>query len=252
MSNHVDADTVQTRDSTSLRGSLWGFATTVLAVLYTAVFASTAAACAALGWPRAIGGLGRLWARLIIGTARVKVEIVGVERVKGLKSYVLVANHQSFFDIFAVLACMPGYTRFVAKKELLKIPIFGYALDRGGHVIIDRQHGGRAIRKALETAKENYPICVFAEGHRYNDNSVHPFNDGAAWLAIMAGLPCVPLSISGSGAFFPREAKFVVPGKKMRMVVGEPIPTENLVSADRSALTKRLEQAVKESFVTEV
>ncbi len=233
-------------------GSLWGFAATILAVLYTAVFAPAAALGAAVGKPEVVGVLGRIWARFIVRTCGVKVEIVGVEKIARLKSYVLVANHKSFFDIFAVLAYMPGYTRFVAKKELLKIPFVGYALDHGGHVIIDRQHGGRAIRKALETAKANYPICVFAEGHRYNDSSVHAFNDGAAWLAIMAGLPCVPLSISGSGAFFPREAKFVVPGKTMRMVIGEPIPTENLASADRSALTKRLEEAVKESFVTEV
>ena len=55
-------------------------------------------------------------------------------------------------------------------------------------------------------------MCVFAEGHRYNDNRVHEFNDGAAWLAILSKLPAVPMSISGSGVFFPRGAKVVTPG----------------------------------------
>ena len=74
---------------------------------------------------------------------------------------------------------MPGEPRFVAKKELLKIPIVGYAMQRGGHIIIDRESGGKAIRKAIQIIRSGLDVCVFAEGHRFNDNRVHEFNDGA-------------------------------------------------------------------------
>lgn len=187
---------------------------------------------------------------MLIRTCGIKVEIQGLENLRGLESCILVANHQSFFDIFAVLAYLPGDTRFVAKKELMQIPVVGYAIRHNGHIIIDRQGGGHAIRRALAAArKEHYPICVFAEGHRYNDGRVHEFNGGAAWLAIMGKLPCVPLAISGSGAFFPREAKVVVPGGRMRMTILPPIPVDNLTGEDRDGLTRKLEDAVRSAFV---
>src|SRR5207302_11112326 len=97
-----------------------------------------------------------------------------------------------------------------------------------------------------------YPICVFAEGHRHNDGRVHEFSDGAAWIAISAQLPCVPAAIIGSGAFFPREAKFVVPGGRMRIRIGKPIATDGLKSADRKELTRSLEQLVRDMFTPEV
>ncbi len=93
---------------------------------------------------------------------------------------------------------------------------------------------------------------MFAEGHRYNDNVVHEFNDGAAWLAILSKLPAVPMSISGSGRFYPRGAIFVTPGLTMRMVIGKPISTEGMRSADRTELTRRLEDAVRATFTPEV
>jgi 1-acyl-sn-glycerol-3-phosphate acyltransferase len=147
---------------------------------------------------------------------------------------------------------MPGEPRFVAKKELLKIPVIGYAMQQSGHIIIDREAGGREIRKAIKIIRSGIDICVFAEGHRFNDNRVHEFEEGAAWLAILSGLPAVPMSISGSGVFFPRGAKVVTPGCTMRMTIGKPIATEGMRSADRSELTRRLEEAVRATFTTEV
>lgn len=140
------------------------------------------------------------------------------------------------------------------KKELLKIPVVGYAMKHHGHIIVDRQGGGRSIRRALEQARNNYPICVFAEGHRFNDGRVHEFNEGAAWLAVRARLPCVPMAIIGSGAFFPREARVVIPGGTMKMKIGAPI-TLDQVSPGREGtreLTRRLEDAVRAMFEPEL
>jgi 1-acyl-sn-glycerol-3-phosphate acyltransferase len=251
MGNHIDAGRLST--PTPIWKLAWGAFGTAMGVLDTIVSAPCAAITARLGFHKLTSSISRLWAWLIIVSCGVRVEIEGLENLRGLRSYVLVANHQSFFDIFAVLAYMPGDTRFVAKKELMKIPVVGYAMAHNGHVIVDRQGGGRSIRRALEAARKgNYPICVFAEGHRHNDGSVHEFEEGAAWLAILSKLPCVPMAISGSGAFFPREAKVPIPGGRMRMTLLPPITTENLKSGDREALTKKLEDVVRSAFLPEL
>jgi 1-acyl-sn-glycerol-3-phosphate acyltransferase len=230
----------------------WGVIATLLSGIYTAILAPIAALAALMGWSHLVTLLTRLWGRLIIYTCGVKVELVGRENLAGLKSCVLVSNHQSFFDIFAIGAFIPGELRFVAKKELLKVPLVGYALKHSENIIIDREAGGREVRHAVAVIKGGFIISVFAEGHRFTDNSIHEFNEGAAWIAILGKAPVVPMSISGSGAFFPRKAIVVVPGRKMRMTIGKPISTEGLNSRDRAELTRRLEAEVRATFTEEV
>ncbi len=231
---------------------IWGALATGLSVLWTALLAPFAALFAAIDRPSWVAAVGRLWAWLIIRTCGVKVEIEGLENLAGLNACILVSNHQSFFDIFAVLAFIPGQVRFVAKKELLQIPLIGYALKNSEHVVIDRESGGAAVRKAVKIIRSGRLMCVFAEGHRYSDNRVHEFTEGAAWLALAAKVPCVPLAFSGTAAFFPRKAKVVVPGGRMRMTVGKPISVDGLSSENRADLTRRLEDAVRASFVAEL
>jgi 1-acyl-sn-glycerol-3-phosphate acyltransferase len=231
---------------------VWGAAATALAVFYTAALAPCAALVSVLGYPHLATPINRFWGWLIVHTSGVKVEIEGLEHLAGLNSYVLVSNHQSFFDIFAICAWMPGEPRFVAKQELGKIPILGLAMRRSGHIMIDRAKGGQAIRKALKIAREGFSIVVFAEGTRFSDNRVHPFNDGAAWLAIATGQKCVPMAISGTAGFFPRGARIVRPGRQMRMAIAPPIDTTQLHGSDREALTRELEASVRSLFCSEV
>lgn len=252
MAGRVDIGRAAEVSSRGVLNLLWGVAATMLCVLYTLILAPSAALFAASGRITAVDWLTKIWAGLIIRTCGVRVDIRGIENLHGVANCVIVANHQSFFDIFASIACLPGDVRFVAKKELLKIPVIGYTLRRVGHVIVDRQAGGKSIRNATEVARRGYHIVVFAEGHRYSDNRVHEFNDGGAWLAIMTRLPAVPMAISGTGSFFPREARVVIPGRTMRMTICPPVPTDGMKSADRTALTRRLEEAVRAAFVEEV
>ncbi len=230
----------------------WGAIATLLSGIYTAILAPVAALAALMGRSHEVTLLTRFWGWLIIRTCGVKVEIVGLENLAGLKSCVLVSNHQSFFDIFAIGAYIPGEPRFVAKKELLKIPLLGFALKHSENIIIDRQAGGREVRHAVDVIKSGFLVSVFAEGHRHSDNRVHEFSDGAAWIAILGKAPVVPMSISGSGAFFPRKAIVVIPGRKMRMVIGKPIFTEGMTSRDRGELTRRLEAEVRATFTAEI
>lgn len=232
----------------SIVNFLWGAAATALSVFYTMVLAPCAAIVSLFGYPHLATPVSRLWGWLIMRTCGVKVTIEGLGHLDGLGSYVLVSNHQSFFDIFAICALMPGEPRFVAKRELGKVPVLGFAMRRSGHIMIDREHGGQAIRRALKSAREGYSIVVFAEGTRFSDNRVHPFSDGAAWLAIATRQKCVPMAISGTASFFPRGARIVRPGGRMRMAIGPAIDTAHLRGDDREALTRQLEEKVRALF----
>ncbi|HTW88114.1 MAG TPA: lysophospholipid acyltransferase family protein [Candidatus Binataceae bacterium] len=249
-SDEIDLNAVR---RPGLLSRAWGAIAVVMAVLYTAVLSIAAALTAPFHDGHAVSHIGRLWAWLIIRTCGVMVEIEGLEHLEGLESFVMVSNHQSMFDIFAILAYIPGETRFLAKKELRRVPLVGYAMGRSGHVFVDRERrGGNAIRRAIEVSRLGYNLCVFAEGTRFSDNQVHEFNDGAAWIAIATRRPCIPIAISGSAAIFPRGAKVVVPGLRIRIRIGAPIETRDLKSSDRFALTRQLEAAVRATFISEL
>lgn len=248
----AEASSLAVRAPRGIVNLVWGITATAASVVWTAICATLAAIGAYLKKYHAVTVISRAWGRGIVRVCGVTVKMEGLENIAGLKSFVLVANHQSFFDIFALAGYLPGEPRFVAKKELRKIPVIGYAMEHSGHVIIDREAGGKEIRKAIQIIRGGFNMCVFAEGHRFNDNRVHEFNDGAAWLAILTKLPAVPMAISGSGIFFPRGARVVVPGGTMLMKIGKPIATDAMRSSDRAALTAKLEESVRAMFVTEV
>ncbi len=231
---------------------LWGVLATILSLIYTVIFSIPSAIGSFFANGHAATPIIRAWSWCIIRTCGVRIEMEGLEHLRGLGPCVIVSNHQSLFDILASILMIPGEVRFVAKKEIQKIPLIGFILHKSENIVIDREAGGKAIRRALEVVRHGYSICVFAEGHRYSDNRVHEFSDGAAWLAILTKLPCVPLAISGTSTMMPRGAKFVVPGRRMRMKFGPPIPTAGLRSADRAELTRKLEAAVRATFSTEV
>src|SRR5258708_8611905 len=156
MASHPQASSYPAAPPRGIFNLAWGVVATTLAAIWTMICATGAALSALMNKPPWVTMVRGAWGRGIIAVSGIKVEIEGLENLAGLKSYVLVANHQSFFDIFASAAFMPGDPRFVAKKELLKIPIVGFAMQRGGHIIIDRDAGGQAIRKAIK----NFPSAL--------------------------------------------------------------------------------------------
>ncbi len=248
----VDHVALEAARRVSFGALLWGAAATFLSVLYTAILAPFAALATFLSRGDSVSYVVRLWARMILLTCGIRVDVEGREHLARLKSFVLVTNHQSLFDIVAIIGRVDGAMRFVAKKELLRIPLIGFTMRRSGHVMVDREGGGQSIRRVLRDIARGYPLCVFAEGHRHADNRVHQFSDGAAWLAIASGLPCVPAAINGSAIFFPRGARIVRPGRRMRIVIGAPITTEGMRSADRQRLTHQLEDAVRALYPTTI
>jgi 1-acyl-sn-glycerol-3-phosphate acyltransferase len=227
---------------------LWGIVATVLSLLYTAVLVLPAAAASPFADGHFCSPIFKIWSWLILRTFAVSIELTGLENLAGLNSFILVSNHQSLFDILAVFLLIPREMRFLAKREIKKIPLIGFTVERSGNIVIDRASGGKAIRRALAVVDHGYSICVFAEGHRFSDNQVHEFNQGAAWLAIATKLPCLPAAISGTVELMPRGAMFALPKRRIRLVVRAPVMTLGLKSADRTELTERLQFEVGAAF----
>lgn len=227
----------------------WRVAATALSLLFTALLAPLAFVAARAHRANTLAWLARFWAHGLIRICSIKVELSGLENIANLKSVVLFSNHQSFFDVFAMLAYMPPETRFVAKKELLKVPAFGYALERSDHIVIDRDGGGRQIRHAMQILRSGKNLGIFPEGHRYTDGQVHEFEEGAAWLAILSQRPAVPVAIVGGATILQPSSLLVSPGRTMRIAIGKPIATAGMRNDDRAKLTDRIHSDVRDLYL---
>ncbi|HXE58380.1 MAG TPA: lysophospholipid acyltransferase family protein [Gemmatimonadales bacterium] len=188
----------------------------------------------------------RSWARQLVGVNRLRVAAVGLERLDPAAPYVLVSNHTSFVDIWALLVTLPGAIRFIAKRELLWIPVFGWALRSAGHIAIDRRDLRDAMAgydEAARAIRAGVSALVFVEGTRSRTGELLDFKKGAFVLAIAAGVPVVPVYIDGAFRVLPRGSLVFRPGP-VRVLVGEPIPTAGLGYEDRDVLRERARRAM--------
>ncbi|MGD9763864.1 MAG: lysophospholipid acyltransferase family protein [Candidatus Binatia bacterium] len=234
---------------------LWGLGAGVWIVLCTLVLGLLAIALVLVmrrGSP--IDVIGRWWGRCIVRACGIHLQVEGLEHLQPGQSYVLVSNHLSNFDIWCTLASMPITIRFVAKNELLRVPVLGQALALSDHIVIDRQNPDAAIARINEAAAhtpEGIGILFYGEGTRSRDGQVHEFKKGAVSLALLAQLPLVPMSVSGTRKFLPRGCAVIRPGGRVRIVLGEPIATAGLPFAVRDELNARVRDAVVRNFIPE-
>lgn len=188
-------------------------------------------------------------ARLILWSAGVEVEYEGLERLEGAGPRILIANHESWFDVMALCARIPTY-RFAIKKELEKIPIWGAAWVACGHISVDR-HNRQAALESMEHARrigggsDDILIVFFPEGTRSGTGALLPFKKGAFVLALQLGAPIIPVAVIG-GRQVMAKGSFRIRSGKMRVVVGEPIPVASIKFEERDALVERTRAAVAE------
>lgn len=185
--------------------------------------------------------ISRAWAKQLLWSAGVEVRVNGMEHIPLETPVVYVSNHQSWFDILAIEAMLPGTVRFVSKKELAKIPVLGAAMRRAGHIFIDRQNRAKALgayEEAAVVVRERMSAVVFAEGTRSRTGDLLPFKKGPFVFAIAARVPLVPLYCAGTFEILPKGSIRVRP-KPVTIHVGEPIPTEGLDYEDRQDLMER-------------
>jgi 1-acyl-sn-glycerol-3-phosphate acyltransferase len=187
------------------------------------------------------------WARKVASAANVEVTLEGAEHLSTERPAVLVANHQSWMDVIALLGYLPVDTRFVIKKELEKVPLFGQCFMTCGHISVDRRDRQAAIeslQRAGKLMREERPtIIMFAEGTRSATGELQPFKKGPFVLALETGVPIVPAAIIGTREVMRKHSLRVRPGP-VRVRIGAPIPVEGLGSEDRDALTAVAHDAV--------
>ena len=184
-----------------------------------------------------------VWSGLFLGIPPVRYSVEGTAHAAADGQYVVVTNHLSNFDIPLVLRTVPGPVRFLAKKELFKIPFFGPAMAKVGVVKIDRT-AGMSVHDAIFSAAaaslaRGYWLLVFAEGTRSEDGEMAPFKKGAARIAIDNELPILPVVLQGTHEVNPPGSVLIYPGKAQISIL-EPVATTGLTRADVPDLTNRV------------
>jgi 1-acyl-sn-glycerol-3-phosphate acyltransferase len=186
----------------------------------------------------------RWWGQNLLRVAHIPVQVEGLEHLVPGQAYVFAANHRSNFDIFALVAVLPGRFLWVAKKSLFQIPILGQALSRMGSISVDRDNLRSAVRsldQATAIVKRGVSLIIFPEGTRALSRELLPFKKGVFIMAIKAGQPIVPVSISGTRFIQPRGTIRMKPGP-IKVVISPPIAPqtfrrkEDLMHAVRQAI----------------
>lgn len=192
-------------------------------------------------------GVARVWARGILFVAGVRVKAEGLEKIKADGSYVIAANHASYMDTPVILSTIPVQFRFLAKSGLFKIPFMGSHLKRAGHIPVPREDPRAAVRTMIQAAanirEKGVSMLIFPEGGRTQDGELQPFKEGVAYIAIKAGVPVLPVAITGTRAVVPVHSGIVKAGR-VRIMVGEPIETAGLTLKDRERVTEEARQQI--------
>ncbi|NPU85298.1 MAG: 1-acyl-sn-glycerol-3-phosphate acyltransferase [Syntrophaceae bacterium] len=194
--------------------------------------------------------LARMWSRTLLAMSSVKVRVIGGDNVLEDKPQIFMANHQSDYDIFVVLGHIPSQFRWIAKKELFKIPVFGKAMRNAGYIEIDRRHHEKALRsidEAAEKIREGKSVMSFPEGTRSRDMTLKPFKQGAFHLAIQSGVPIIPISLVGTGRILPKRSLQINPGNVI-MVIDKPIETKEYTIETRHELIERVRNTILRNY----
>jgi len=191
--------------------------------------------------------IARVWARGCVWVSGSKLRVVGAENLRKFPVAVYASNHTSYMDTPVIFATLPFQFRILARKQLWPIPFIGWYLNRSGQVPIDTVNpsatlsslgaGARALRSGMA-------LFVFPEGGRTSDGALRPFLSGAAYLAIRAQVPLVPIALSGVYELLPIHTHHFYPGV-LTVSVGEPIETKGMTVRQTDALTAQLRDAIE-------
>ncbi len=225
----------------------------VLAISANTVLAAPAVVAAATLDSRWAYWICQLWVRLNLLVSGVDVHTRREGELDPSEPYVFMSNHQSHFDVLAVVAAIPEFQlRWVAKQELTRIPFFGWALAHADHIIIDRSDHAQAVaslRAAEEKMRRGCSVIIFPEGTRGGgDGVLLPFKKGGFVLALETGISIVPIAVRGSQSILPRGGWQIAEGD-IDVIVGEPIPVDGL---DRDTLMRRVRAQLEQQLCAPV
>ncbi len=194
--------------------------------------------------------IARVWAQTLVLIAASPVEVVGGENLRLSQPAVFASNHLSYYDTPVLFGSLPFQFRILAKAPLWKIPFIGWYLNRSGQVPIDQSSaraGVTSLGKGVKTLQAGMPLVIFPEGGRAAKGELQPMAAGAAWIAIKAQVPIVPLTIVGTYELLPIHHIVLWP-RKLKLVAGELISTAGMTTKDAEALTERLKDVIASEY----
>jgi 1-acyl-sn-glycerol-3-phosphate acyltransferase len=197
---------------------------------------------------RAQHRIARFWARSAIFFAGSSLRVKGAENLRTCPVAVYASNHTSYMDTPLVFAALPFQFRILAKKELWPIAFIGWYLDRSGQIPIDTRNPHATLSSlgaAVKALRAGMPLFVFPEGGRTPNGELQNFLSGAAYLAIRAQVPLVPIALSGVYDLLPIHTRHLYPGE-LTLTAGEPIDTKGMTVRRTDELTERLRTSIQE------
>jgi 1-acyl-sn-glycerol-3-phosphate acyltransferase len=186
--------------------------------------------------------LARAWSGWVTSFAGVKIAVECRATLDPAQPYVFMANHASSLDIWAAFVAVPRRLRMIAKKQLARIPLFGWVMWAGRFIFIDRKNAvaaRRSIERAEQRIRSGDSVLLFPEGTRTRDGNLGPFKKGGFHLAAKAGVPIVPVALRGTRDLMPRGSYRVRAGT-VTVIIGEPVPTQGLSEEERANLHERV------------
>jgi len=186
--------------------------------------------------------VARLWGKIQLRITGTRVRIQGLEHIEPEKSYILVSNHQSTFDIFGLVGYLPIQFRWTAKAELFRTPFMGWAMSRIGYIPIERDSPKKAYRsmlRAAEVVRNGVSVIIFPEGTRSPDGNLQPFKKGVFLLALKSRAPILPITIQGTSKIMRKGDWRIYPGQ-VRIQIDPPIETAGTPAEKEEELSQRV------------
>lgn len=177
----------------------------------------------------------------------VHVKVTGLEHLDG-RPCVFVANHQSHFDIAAILGFVPGINRFTAKKELFREPVLGLVMATMGMIPVDRENPEKTVDRLKRLRADGHSLVFFPEGTRSRDGVLGPFKKGAFVTAMELGLPVVPVAVRGTDAIMPAGGYLSILPGNVELRILEPVETAGLSYERRGALAAETRSRIAEAL----
>lgn len=189
----------------------------------------------------------RMWSWLILKTSGIRVRVEGLENVNPAVTAIYCSNHASAMDIPILFVYLPLQFRFLAKRSLFHLPFLGWHLRRSGHISVDRMRPHEALKgfdRAAQRIREGRSVITFPEGTRSRTSEMLPFKGGSFYLAILAQVPVVPITLNGTRDVLVPDTYHVRSGQT-EMIIHKPIPTAGLTVEDVQSLSDRVREQIQ-------
>lgn len=193
---------------------------------------------------------GVVWSRVNSFLTPMFVSVKGKENIIPNTSYVVIANHQSYYDIFLIYGWLGLDIKWLMKQELRKIPFLGFASAKVGHIFIDRSNNKKALQ-SLEEAKKRLikgaSVVIFPEGTRNNTGEMRPFKRGAFKIAYDLKLPILPVTVIGTNKILPNNSLNLLPGKA-KIIIHKPVDIKRTKESDLPELMNQIRTIISSAL----